>query len=309
MNVTTNNVSLNNLTNLTFPLKKRMDEISKSAAMEIDPKNGSTVAFLQFYVKAGEEEVKKLKRAAEDKKSANNEMYAHKVAQERNQPIDAELNEAIKAIKENVRNHVNSKLDARVKQIRTFEVLPMRESRKELLHTITELLNMGYNPSEHEWNLWGEQFAGNALEEKYFETLAETKDITIITSFDAEKSIERLELFRQMANIAINNLENDDNLTAASFLKISKDSPIGKLIEEIDSDISSIIPAERLTLLQRLKAAKEHAYDKDNVQLSVKIGSFIDKNIDRLASPAEVNEALYAEAEQFISQGMTATRE
>ena len=56
------------------------------------------------------------------------------------------------------------------------------------------------------------------------------------------------------------------------------------------------------------KDAKENAYNKDNVMLAVKIGSFIDKYADELATPEELKESRYAEAEEFIQRGMAAKK-
>ena len=291
-------------------LNKRMVEISKENASRIDPKSGTSIAFLQYYAIAGWEEVKKTVQEAEVKIKANNERYAPRVAQEMNLPIITERDEKISSIEKNVNGHINSKIDERIKRIAETEILPMRQSRKELLQTIKTLLDFGYSPSEREWKVWGEQFAGNNLEEKVFTALAKTKDITILPSTDSEKSIEKLEAFRQMANTATKDLKNaDGSIVALSFLKIAPNSPLGKLIEDIDTDMASIIPAEKLTVLKRLKDAKQNAFDKNNVTLSVKIGSFIDRNIDRLATPQEITESLYAEAEQYINQGMTAKKE
>lgn len=301
---------MNENINLTIDLKRRMEEISKEQASKIDPKNGTSIAFLQYFGVAGWESVKKEIRNADEKMSANNERYSPKVAREMNISIEAERDRTIKEIEKNVNGYINRKIDEREKRIDQSELLRMRESGKELLQYIRTLLELGYEPSEREWKLWGEQFAGNIAEQKVFSALAKTKGKTILLANNPEKSIENLETFRQMANIATSDLKNADNsITALSFLKIDPNSPLGKLIHEIDTDIASIIPAEKLTVLKRLKDAKENAFDKNNVKLSVKIGSFIDKNIDKLATPQEINEALYAEAEDFIKQGMTATRE
>lgn len=293
----------------TAEIKERTDEIAKKEALKIDPKNGTSIGFLQYYVIASWEVVKRKKQEAEEKINANNETYAPKVAEEYNAPIIAELNEAVKAIKENVRNHVNGKIDAREQRINTTRNMPIRDSQMKLLQTIRMLTDMNADIAENDWKTWAEQFAGHYLEEKVFASLAKTRDITILPSFDPVKSTENLETFRQMANYTIDRLENaEDNITALSFLNVSQTSPLGELIQQIDSDIASIIPAERLTVLKRLKDAKKNAYDADDIALSVRIERFIDKNADKLASPEEINESLYAEAEDFITQGMSAKR-
>ena len=295
---------------LSSELFKRSQEISKANASNITPKTGSSIAFNKYFCKAGLERVKNLQAEAKSKISANTERYSDKVAQEINQPIVSELTEAINSIKTILRDHVNKNIDARIQRINETRNVPVRESSMKLFQTIKMLLDLGADISESDWKSWGEQCAGHYLEERIFGSLAQTRNITYIQSFDPEKSIERLEHFRTMANIAINHLDNaDENINAASFFNDNPNSPLAKLINDIDTDIASIIPAERLSVLKRLKDAKENAFDKNDSALSVRIGMFIDKNIDKLATPEEISESLFDEAESFIKQGMTATKE
>lgn len=291
-------------------LLKRSQELSKAEASTITPKAGTSVLFNKFFCKAGSEEIKRLQSEAETKISANKERYSEKVAGELNLPIITELNESIQAIKNTVRSRVNENIDARVQRINETRSIPVRDSRMKMFQTIKMLLDLNADISEGDWKAWGEQCAGHYLEEKIFESLANTRKIPVVPTINPEKNIEQLETFRAMANNTIDHLDNvDDNLMALSFLNDNPDAPLGQLVNEIDNDLASIIPAEKLTLLQRLKDAKQNAFDKDNVTLSVKIGNFIDKNIDKLATPEELVEPLYTEAENFIVQGMSAKRE
>ena len=300
---------MNNDFRFTSDLLNRARELSKAEASEINPKKGTSISFQKFYIKAGQSLIKKLQQETEPKINANNERFVKKVADAENAPIKAELNEAIGKIKDNVRNTVNKNIDARIQQINLSRKVPVRTESLKLLQTIKMLVDIGAEISKSDWGTWSELFAGHYLEEKVFAGLAKGKGIDIIPAADPEKSIERLESFREMANQTIDHLDDSDaSIVSLSFLSENPNAPIAKLINEIDSDLASIIPAEKLTVLQRLKDAKENAYKKDNVMLSVKIGSFIDKNMDKLATPEELNESLYAEAEQYIQKGMSAKK-
>lgn len=292
-----------------FDIYKDAKEISKAKASAIDPKTGTTTRFLQYFVIAGVDAIKKLKAEKEPVIKANSERLAKKYADEANAPIFAELNDSIKAIKDSVRTHFNKGIDAREEQNNRSRIMPIRKNSMELLQTIRMMIDLDVDIPEANWKLWGEQFAGYPTEELVFTGLAKRKDIDIIPSSNPDRSHEQLETLRKMGNIAIDYLDHpEDSVTALSFLNDNPNSPLAKLMCEIDSDLASIIPAEKLTVLQRLKDAKEHAYNNDDVRLSVKIGSFIDRNIDKLATPEEINEALFAEAEDMIRQGMTAKK-
>lgn len=293
---------------LTLDINKRATERAKAEASEINPKSGTSTRFYQYFVIEGREAIRRLQEEAEPKITANNERFVKKVADVENAPIKAELNEKIEAIKNFVRNKVNSGIDARIQRINDSRSIPIRTDSLKLLQTIQMLVDMGADISETDWKMWTEKFAGHYLEEKVFAGLAKKKGIDIIPTSNPERGIEKLETFRDMANHTIEHSDDaNESLYALSFLSPTNKG-LNELIEQIDSDLASIIPADKLTVLQRLKDAKEHAYNNDDIRLSVKIGSFIDRNIDKLATPEEINESLYAEAEDMIRQGMTAKK-
>ena len=293
---------------LTLDIRSITDKKSKEDALKIDPKFGTSASFIRNFVISGATAIDKLKADKEPEIKSNSERLSKKYADEANAPIIAELNEGISAVKNKVRTQVNQSIDKRIQQINYSRIIPIRENSWKLLRTIEALINMDADISESDWKLWAEQFAGHHLEERYFATLAGRRNITVLISSDPEKSIERLETLRDMANKTIDHLDDHRNsVVALSFLK-SGNSALTKLMDEIDSDMVSIVPAEKITLLQRLKDAKENAYNKDDVALSVKIGSFIDRNMDKLATPEEINENLFQQAEDFITQGMSAKR-
>lgn len=290
-------------------LKARTDARAKAEASKIKPKMGTSVRFQKYSIEASRDIVTKLKEEALPKISANNERFAKKFADVENAPIQNELDANIKAIKENVRNRFNNNIDARIAQNNKARIAPIRQSSKELLQTIDMLIKTDADIKEDDWKAWGEQFAGHYLEEIAYAGYAKQKGIDVIPSSNPDKSNERLESFRKIGNIAIDFLDHpEDSIMAQSFFSENPDSPVSKLMEEIDSDLATIIPAEKITVLQRLKDAKENAYNKNNVMLAVKIGSFIRDNMDKLATPEEISETLFAEAEEFIEKGMSAEK-
>ncbi len=286
--------------------KELMVKEIKTEASKINPKAGSTVSTNKYIIVIGKERIKSLQKEAEQKMSDNNERYSSKVAQELNAPIKADLSKEITTVKNIARKAVNSNLDAREKRIDETRVTPIPNEVMERIQTFRMLIDLGAKIPERDWTLLGEQVAGHYLAEKAYIALAKSQDITVIPTVDLDKSVERIEQFREMANNAIDNLDNPDaNLTAFAFFS-DKNEALDSLIDEIDSDVSTIIPAKRRTVLERLKDAKEHARNKDDYSLSAKIGLFIDRNMERLAEPQELTDALYSEAEDFIKQGMSA---
>lgn len=287
-------------------LLERSREIMRENARQIKPKVGTAVASNQFICIAGKEKINRLKKEASEKTSANNERYSVKTAKELNAPIEAELQNGIQVTKDTVRKLVNDNLDARIKRIDETRVIPIRSEAMGKIQTFKMLIDMGAEIPQRDWELLMEHCAGHYLEEKAVIALAKSKDILIIPSTDLDKSAERIETFREMANKAIDKLDNpDDSLASFAFFN-ERNEALNTLMDEIDTDVSSMIPAERLTVLQRLKDAQEHARNKDDYSLSAKIGIFIDRNMERLATPEELNDALYSEAEDFIKQGMSA---
>ena len=287
-------------------LLERSREIMKENAKQIKPKAGTTVATNRYLILAGKDLLKRYQAETNEKISANNERYSVKTAGELNEPIKAELQNNIKLLKDTVRKSVNGNLDARLKRIDETRVIPIRSEAMGKIQTFKMLIDLGAKIPQRDWELLGEYCAGHYLEEKAFIALAKSQDVHIIASTNLDKSAERIEAFREMANKAIDNLDNpNDSLTSFAFFN-EQNEALNALMDEIDTDVSTLIPAERLTVLQRLKDAKEHAYNKDDIKLSVRIGMFIDRNMEKLATPEELNDALYSEAEDFINQGMSA---
>ena len=102
--------------------------------------------------------------------------------------------------------------------------------------------------------------------------------------------------------------EDNPSLMLLSLLSENPNSPIAQLISDIDSDIATIIPAERRTVLKRLKEAEKNAYDTDNLILYTRIKGCIERNLNELSTPEELKDALYEQAEDFISKGMNAKK-
>lgn len=289
-------------------IRERAREIDKAKASDIAPKSETTFGFLHSYVVAGRNMISGFKAEKERVIKENNETYAKKVADEKNAPLIAELKDDIQKIKDLIRTRLNNTIDARINKINSSRKLPLKEESKALIEKIKLMLDSGVVPTEQDWKSWVEVVAGDTDGERIFAALASKNGVDVLPSSDREKTIEDCEAFRQMGNIAIDYIDHpNDNITAMAFFKPG--DAFMELMESLDSNPEFIIPAERLTILQRLTEARENAWKKDNVKLYVAIGRFIDDNKEALATPEELKEALYAEAESFVQQGMTAKKE
>jgi len=295
---------------ITTELRKNSAELAKSHALKIKPKIGTTASSVWYFAKSGLAMVKGIINETNQQIKANEERYSKKVAYEMNSPIIEERNRKIKAVKDAVKNNTNDKVDARKKQNADSRKMLIRDSSWKLLQQIQMLIGIDAEISADDWKSWGEVFAGHYNEERAYAALAKTKDIIIIPVSSPIDMDENLENLRAMANRAADHMDKlDDDILSLSFFTDNPDSPVQKLIETIDNDIGSIIPAEHMTVLKRLKEAQKTAFDRDNVTLSNEINRFINRNLDRLATPEEINESLYAEAEEYINKGMTAKSE
>ena len=294
---------------LTEQMNHRAKEITKKLAAEVESKIGTSVDSIKLYCEAGLHIVEHMKAEAEKQISANNERYSVKVAEELNSPIQNALKEEIKTIKEMLQLNTNKQIDSRLRQISSFVTKPISEDNKRDFETLKLRMDYGEKMPTEELQLWGEKFAGNYQAENIFAGMVKKYGITYIPSINIDKSRDNLEQLRLMATRAINHIDNvNSDLIALSFFNNNSDSPFAELCRSIDSDIASIIPVERLTVLERLNDAQRKAYAKDDVRLSVDIDSFIRRNRTELANPAGMDASLYNEAENLIQQSENAKK-
>ena len=293
---------------ITIELLAKSKELQKQRASEITSKAGTSIDSARYRAIAGLNMVEGLQNNATQKCNENNERYSVKVANELNAPIKAELSDAIKKIKDICSQHINNVVDSHIQQLNTFKMIPLTAKMRDQFETLKMLMEYG-KVSADDIKLWNNEFVGHYQAEQLFSAMAEKHGFDVIPSIDSETSRERLEQFRSMALNAISHFDNpNDNILSMSFFSDNPNSPIAQLISDIDSDIAVIIPAERRTVVDRLKEAEKNALETDNVMLSAKIRSFRERNLNELSTPEELKDSLYEQAEEFITRGMSAKK-
>ena len=287
---------------------ERGRKIFKEQAATVIPQANSNLSALRGLIISGYRIISGYQEKLKLETQENREKLSVKLADEANKKLTDEFNQKVQDIQTVLSVRLNDLMEAKNAAVRSFAMLPPSDKQFKLLQALQ--MREG-DLSDFEWQMYVEEMAGNYTASKILQKEAGKRDKTIFPPFSPEDTIDKLNQFSFAAKTAIDNIGNlDESIIGKSFVT---DAPEGEgingLIADIDSNLATIIPAERLTVLKRLKEAQQNAYDKDNVLLSSRIRVFIERNIDMLSSPEELKDALYEQAESYISQGMNATKE
>lgn len=289
-------------------LSEKQKAIYKDLSKNVSVKSGSSMEFIREFVRIGLNHVNSKKAEINAKINENNDTLSKRLADEANSKLQAEMKQYADDIRTILSNRSAEFFEAKRNTVTHFIKQMPSDALWRKLQFIKDFGNL-LNKEEWEVFITDPEIASNYFASKIVQKEAETHEIDYVIALDYNKLMGKINDIETMVNNSIPHIADSENsLTLLSLVSENPQSPVSQLIADIDSDIASIIPAEKLTVLQRLKDAKENAYNKDNVMLSVKIGSFIDKHADELATPEELKEPLYAEAEQFIQKGMSAKK-
>lgn len=292
---------------LSIELSNAERAIYKDLSKQMAARTGSSADFIRSLVRIGHNMVQNKKTEINVKIDENNDTLSKRLADEANEQLKSEIEQYIIDIKTVLSKRASDFFDAKKNSVNQFIKQMPSDNLGEKLKYVCEY---GHLFSKTVWEVFitDSDITGNYIAQTIVQKMAEKNGIDYVCPFNYERVMEKLNDIETMTTNSINNLDKGDSLTLLSFISENENSPVSKLIADLDSDMSTIIPAEKLTVLKRLKNAKQNAYDQDAVELSVKIGTFIDRNIDRLATPEEINNDLYAQAENLINQGMSAKK-
>ena len=290
----------------TLELNGAQTAMLKELAKEVKVKTGSTVGFLRDLIISGRRMVERKQDDANTRMEHNNNTIAKRLADEENIKIKADLEQEIASIKETLDRNRSNNLSAKREMVykNASTVIP------DDLFRVMQTLEMRTGEiSDFEWDMYNRMFAQNYQGSKWFEEFAGRHGVTIIPANDPIKTIENIDTFDEMCKRTIAVIDDPaKSLYALSFLKDNPDSELATLINEIDTDISALIPAPRRTVLDKLKQAKQHAYDNDDLGLSARIRLFIETHATELATPEDMKDALFERAEELICEGMSVTK-
>ena len=284
-------------------LSSAQNAIYKTFSQNVTAKNGTTAEFIRDLVRFGHRQINEKQSGINERLKQNNDTLSKRLADEANIKLQQELNQHISDIKTVLTKETSRIFDRKKDTITHF----IRQIPSDTLNRkIQYIRDYGYLLDKEVWEMFvtDPDIISNYLASKAVEKIAEQNGIDYVVPFNPVQTLDKLNQFEAMVNVSIANIDNDDNLTMMSFINDNPNSPVSKLIHDLDTDIATIIPAERKTVLNRLKQAKQQAYDKDDVALSVRIGRFIDNNMTELSTPEELHDALYEQAEELIQLGL-----
>ena len=290
-------------------LSEKQKAIYKDLSKNVSIKNGSSMESIRELVRICVSNVNNKKAEVNAKINENNDNLSKRLADEANNKLQEEFKQYTDDMITILSRRCAEFFDAKRNTVTKFiKNMPSDALWKKLQF----IKDFGDLLDKEEWEVFitDPDIASNYYASKIIQKEAERHGIDYVIALNYNRLMDKINDIEIMVNNSIPHIADSQNsLNLLSFISENANSPVSQLIADIDTDLASIIPADRLTVLQRLKNAKQTAYDKNNVKLSVKIGSFIDRNIDKLATPEEINESLYAEAEKFIEQGMNAEKE
>ena len=290
-------------------LSQAQKAIYKKLSEGVTAKVGTSMEFIRELIRIGVNSVNDKKAEINAKINDNNDKLSKRLADEANIQLQSELKQYTDDIKTILSKRSAEFFNAKRDTVAQFIKKMPSDSLWRKLQFINDFGNL---LDKEEWEVFitDPEIASNYYASKIVMKEAEKHGVDYAISFNYNKMIDTLNDVETMVNNSIPHIgESQNSLTLLTLISNNPNSPVSKLIADIDSDIASIIPAEKLTILQRLKDASKTAYNRDNVTLSSKINAFISRHERELAEPGELRESLLAEAESFIQQGMAARSE
>jgi len=285
--------------NLTLSNSARA--IKKEMTKGITVKSGTSTEMLCNFIRFGFKMVSDKKVNTDAMISENNANLSKVLADEKNAQLMKEYKEFADDTKAVINSRIDEVMSAKREKVRQYTMLPPSDRQMKLL----QLFEMRQDKIDsYELELFMSEMATNYQASRIFEKIADEKGITFVPPWVPAKCNERLNQFENIARMTVNKMDDPYNdPLALSFLK-SENGTLFQLLCEIDTDFATIIPADIVTVYKRLTQAQKRAYDNDDVVLSVRIENFIDKHKSKLATPEEINEELYQQAEDLITQSL-----
>ena len=266
----------------------------------------SALASYRVFVIKSDEAIR-TKRASLDKKiKAITERYQPSVAN----PMISELRTTFNNERKATQNRLNERLDemlqAKEEACRKYVMTPPSADQLALLQTL-KMRNAKEITSE-EWNMIVSSLSGNYQCASVLSTIAKESGKEFVPPFSPTDGLEDIKQFRARADYAIRNIGDLENsYIGMEFLAVDNpDTFTSALIKKLDTEIATTVPSPSVSIIGRLKDARNHALHVGDMDVFNAIANFIIGSGDQLQTPEEQEIALMEKAEKMIALGMNA---
>ena len=288
-------------------LSVKQKEISQEIAKSITVKPGSTMESIRKTLIAGFTTLKRMLGELDRRIADNNDKLSKHRADEANAVIEREKKQYIADIKTVLKRLTGVKFEAKRQAVTDH----IRQMPSDALNQKIQFINtFGSMFDKETWEIFltDPEIISNPLACKVVGKMANEHGIEFVSAPDLHRTLERIDDYETMINNAIEHIEDEHNLVVMSVLSGYPDSPVKKLESEIDSDLNTVIHDPKDTVLQRLKDAEKTAEEAKDYKLYAKIKVFRESNEKALATPEEIKDELFSQAESLIMQGMSAEK-
>ncbi len=289
---------------LDYELSVDVSEMRKEMAKLTPAKPGTSAETPRNRIRAATILNSRIKGECERKKADNYDKLSKRLADEANFRIDKDRKNYTKQLQD-FTNGMNKQWFEEKKSIvmRNMSQIPTGEAH-DILHFAN---NFGDMLDKNDWKMLisNPKVVANPFASRVMEKIASKYGIDCVSAPDLQKTLDRLSDYESMLENAVARIEDENDLVVMSVLSGYPDSPVLKLISEIDTDLATIIPDPKQTILQRLKDAEKKAEDAKDFSLYARIKVFRESNEKSLATPEEMKDELFSQAESLIAQGMS----
>ena len=287
---------------LELRLSEHQKAIRKELAKQIAVQPGSSLSSLIGFIRFGVGMVNHRQEETKAKIHENNDTLSKRLADEANIILQQEQRAFANDMQTVLTARKQEVLSAKRDAVNQYIKMMPSDNLGKKLHYICDF---GHLFDKSIWAIFIDdpEIASNYIASKIVQTKAEEQGIDYVIGFNPARIMEELDNIEAMIANSIPHIgEEEPNLTLMSLISENPNSPIQRLITDLDTDIATIIPAEKISAYKRLTNAQKKAYDDNNIALSVQIERFIDKNKTVLASPEEITDSLMEQAENLIAQ-------
>lgn len=291
----------------SYELTAKQKEIMQSIAKGITVKPGSSCDSIRSIVRFGFIAYEQKKQETQRKVAENNDTLSKRLADEKNAVLQRELKQHASDMKAALHRKTAELFEAKRKAVTEYvKQMPSDNLNRKLQY----IQNYGSLFDRELWEVFitDPEIVSNYLACKIVEKVASDNHIDFYSTPQLHKINENIDDYEEMVKSSIDRIDVEHDIILGSLISENPESPVQKLINEIDTDIATIIPAPQKTILKRLKDAEQHAYNESDFRTSARIKIFLEDHGKVLATPEEIKESLLNEAEQLVTQGMSAKK-
>lgn len=283
-------------------LSVKKTDISQELAKSVEIKPGSTMEYVAKLFRSAFTMLKRMIGEFDRRKEKNIDEMSKRRADEANAIIEREKKQYIADFKAVLTRMTGARFEEK-RQAVTDHIREMPSDK--LNRKLQYIRDYGAMFDKDMWEMFitDPEIISNYIASKIVEHIANKNGIEF-ASAPIQRTFENINTFQTMINNGIEHIEDEHNLIVMSIISGYPDSPVKKLINDIDTDLATIIPDPKQTILQRLKDAEKKAEDAKDYTLYARIKVFKENHLKELSTPEEMKDELFSQAESLITQGM-----